>query len=154
MNKYIFPGADASCSLGWVVNQVEAAGFEVKNIDVLGVHYSATLWRWYDNWVGNREKVVEKYGERLVILPCQYVLDIEDLQVVPHLGLLPCVVDNHLPTRLSFSFPAHPPQEPQCIPPSEWHTFTCIYQHRKALLGTSRLVADELVDIYPALVTI
>ncbi|OCH85321.1 sphingolipid C9-methyltransferase [Obba rivulosa] len=64
MNKYIFPGADASCSLGWVVNQVEAAGFEVKNIDVLGVHYSATIWRWYKNWISNREKVVEKYGER------------------------------------------------------------------------------------------
>jgi len=57
MNKYIFPGADASCSLGWVVGQVEAAGFEVKNIDVLGVHYSATIWRWYLNWVQNREKV-------------------------------------------------------------------------------------------------
>ncbi|KAI6121181.1 cyclopropane fatty acid synthase domain-containing protein [Pisolithus sp. B1] len=55
MNKYIFPGADASCSLGWVVSQVEAAGFEVKNIDVLGVHYSATLMEM---------KVVEKYGER------------------------------------------------------------------------------------------
>ncbi|KAJ8585014.1 sphingolipid C9-methyltransferase [Rhizopogon salebrosus TDB-379] len=64
MNKYVFPGADASCSLGWVVGQVEAAGFEVKNIDVLGVHYSATIWRWYLNWVQNKEKVVEKYGER------------------------------------------------------------------------------------------
>ncbi|KAH9914180.1 sphingolipid C9-methyltransferase [Epithele typhae] len=64
MNKYIFPGADASASLGWVVNQVEAAGFEVKNIDVLGVHYSATLWRWYKNWVSNKDKVIETYGER------------------------------------------------------------------------------------------
>ncbi|EIW80833.1 sphingolipid C9-methyltransferase [Coniophora puteana RWD-64-598 SS2] len=64
MNKYVFPGADASCSLGWVVNQVEAAGFEVKSIDVLGVHYSATLWRWYKNWVSNKERVLEKYGER------------------------------------------------------------------------------------------
>ena len=24
MNKYIFPGADASCSLGWVINKVGA----------------------------------------------------------------------------------------------------------------------------------
>ncbi|OSX62440.1 hypothetical protein POSPLADRAFT_1181533 [Postia placenta MAD-698-R-SB12] len=64
MNKYIFPGADASCSLGWVINQVEAAGFEVKNIDVLGVHYSATIWRWYRNWVSNKDKVIESYGER------------------------------------------------------------------------------------------
>lgn len=64
MNKYVFPCAGASCSLGWVVNQVEAAGFEVKNIDVLGVHYSATIWKWYLNWVSNKDKVVEKYGER------------------------------------------------------------------------------------------
>ena len=64
MNKYIFPGADASCSLGWVIGQVEAAGFEVKNIDVLGVHYSATLWRWYKNWISNKDKVIETYGER------------------------------------------------------------------------------------------
>lgn len=67
MNKYVFPGADASCSLGWVVNQVEAAGFEVKNIDVLGVHYSATIWRWYLNWVNNKEKITEKYGDRSVM---------------------------------------------------------------------------------------
>lgn len=66
MNKYIFPGADASCSLGWVINQVEAAGFEVKNIDVLGVHYSATIWRWYQNWLFNKDKVIAKYGERWV----------------------------------------------------------------------------------------
>lgn len=64
MNKYIFPGADASCSLGWVINQVEAAGFEVKQVDVLGVHYSATIYRWYQNWVSNKDKVIEKYGER------------------------------------------------------------------------------------------
>lgn len=64
MNKYVFPGADASCALGWVINQVEAAGFELKNVDVLGVHYSATLWRWYKNWLDNKEKVVEKYGEK------------------------------------------------------------------------------------------
>ncbi|KAK2460012.1 hypothetical protein APHAL10511_008018 [Amanita phalloides] len=64
MNKYIFPGADASCSLGWVINKLEAAGFEIKNVDVLGVHYSATIYRWYQNWVSNKEKVIEKYGER------------------------------------------------------------------------------------------
>ena len=64
MNKYVFPGADASCSLGWVINQVEAAGFEVKNIDVLGVHYSATIYRWYKNWLSNKDKVIEAYGER------------------------------------------------------------------------------------------
>ena len=68
MNKYIFPGADASCSLGWVINKLEAAGFEIKNVDVLGVHYSATIFRWYKNWVENKGKVIEKYGERSVQL--------------------------------------------------------------------------------------
>lgn len=64
MNKYIFPGADASTPLGWFVDQLEGAGFEIKGIDTIGVHYSATLWRWYRNWMANREKVEAKYGNR------------------------------------------------------------------------------------------
>lgn len=65
MNKYIFRGADASCSLGWVINKLEAAGFEVRSADVLGVHYSATIQRWFENWKSNEDKVRAKYGERL-----------------------------------------------------------------------------------------
>ena len=64
MNKYIFPGADASTPLGWFVDKLEGAGFEIKSIDTIGVHYSATLWRWYRNWMANREKVESKYGKR------------------------------------------------------------------------------------------
>ncbi|KAK0813719.1 hypothetical protein LTR57_012107 [Friedmanniomyces endolithicus] len=64
MNKYVFPGADASTPLGFFVDKLEGAGFEVKGIDTIGVHYSATLWRWYRNWMGNKEKVVAKYGDR------------------------------------------------------------------------------------------
>ncbi|KAF2142126.1 uncharacterized protein K452DRAFT_249945 [Aplosporella prunicola CBS 121167] len=64
MNKYIFPGADASTPLGFVIDKLEGAGFEVKHIDTIGVHYSATLWRWYRNWMGNREKVEAKYGKK------------------------------------------------------------------------------------------
>lgn len=96
MNKYVFPGADASCALNWVIAQVEGVGFEVKSVDVLGVHCrlrfllpgpkvfvsdavqllidSATLWRWYENWVSNEAKIVAKYGKkwyrvRLWLLP-------------------------------------------------------------------------------------
>jgi sphingolipid C9-methyltransferase len=64
MNKYVFPGADASLSVGWVANQLEKAGFEVKNVDTLGVHYSATIYRWYQNWVSNKDNVLAAYGER------------------------------------------------------------------------------------------
>ena len=64
MNKYIFPGADASTPLFNYISCLESAGFEIKNVDTIGVHYSATLWRWYRNWMGNKEKVVGKYGNR------------------------------------------------------------------------------------------
>jgi cyclopropane fatty-acyl-phospholipid synthase-like methyltransferase len=64
MNKYIFPGADASTPLDFFVSKLEGAGFEIKGIDTVGVHYSATLWRWYRNWTGNKSKVEAKYGTR------------------------------------------------------------------------------------------
>lgn len=64
MNKYIFPGADASTPLGFYISAFESAGFEIKGVDTIGVHYSATLWRWYRNWQGNKEKVIAKYGNR------------------------------------------------------------------------------------------
>jgi cyclopropane-fatty-acyl-phospholipid synthase len=34
------------------------------SIDTVGVHYSATIWRWYRNWLGNSETIVAKYGQR------------------------------------------------------------------------------------------
>ncbi|RKP32150.1 S-adenosyl-L-methionine-dependent methyltransferase [Metschnikowia bicuspidata] len=62
MNKYIFPGADASTPVAFVVSALESAGFEIVTCDNIGVSYSATLWRWYRNWMGNKDKVVNKYG--------------------------------------------------------------------------------------------
>ncbi|KAI2791435.1 Sphingolipid C9-methyltransferase 2 [Penicillium oxalicum] len=49
---------------GFVVDRLEGAGFEIKAVDTIGVHYSATLWRWYRNWMGNKDKVEAKYGKR------------------------------------------------------------------------------------------
>jgi len=65
MGKYVFPGADASCPLGWVINQAEQAGFEVHSVETVGIHYSATIKRWYDNWnkPENRQLITKKYGE-------------------------------------------------------------------------------------------
>ncbi len=64
MAKYIFPGADASCPLGFVVSQAERAGFEVHRVENCGVHYAATIRKWYDNWKRNEPAIVAKYGER------------------------------------------------------------------------------------------
>lgn len=70
MAKYIFPGADASCPLAWVINQLECAGFEIYRCDTIGVHYSGTIYRWYKNWLENREKITAKYGKRYLANLC------------------------------------------------------------------------------------
>ncbi len=64
MAKYIFPGADASCPLGFVVSHLERAGFEVHRVENCGAHYAVTIKKWYDNWLKNEAAVVEKYGQR------------------------------------------------------------------------------------------
>ncbi|KAF4778201.1 cyclopropane-fatty-acyl-phospholipid synthase [Colletotrichum scovillei] len=64
LNKHIFPGADASTPLANYVGCLESAGWEIKSIDTVGVHYSGTLWRWYRNWLGNAETVHAKYGQK------------------------------------------------------------------------------------------
>jgi len=64
MAKYIFPGADASTPLYWYISKLEAAGFEVQTVDTVGVHYSATIYRWYKNWISNKDAMMAKYGQR------------------------------------------------------------------------------------------
>ncbi|CAG8286820.1 unnamed protein product [Penicillium salamii] len=64
LNKYIFRGADASTPLWNYVRSLERAGFEIKGVDTVGVHYSGTLWRWYRNWLGNLDAIKAKYGQR------------------------------------------------------------------------------------------
>ncbi len=64
MNRYIFPGADASLPLSSMVRAAENAGFEIADVENMSTHYVQTLRAWRDLWVGNREAVVAAYGER------------------------------------------------------------------------------------------
>ena len=64
MSRYIFPGADASLPLSFVAAQFEKAGFEIRSVENINVHYGMTIHRWYQNWMRNREKVIAAYGER------------------------------------------------------------------------------------------
>ena len=64
MAKYIFPGADASCPLAFVVGQAERAGFEVHRVENCGAHYAVTIEKWYQNWRRNEAAIVERYGQR------------------------------------------------------------------------------------------
>jgi len=62
MGTYIFPAADASCPLGFIVTQAERAGFEIHSVENFGVHYALTINHWYNNWLSNEKEMTEKYG--------------------------------------------------------------------------------------------
>ncbi len=62
MSEYIFPGADASMPLSFVVKRLELAGFEIHSVENIGIHYSQTIQLWYYNWLENKEKILESYG--------------------------------------------------------------------------------------------
>jgi len=64
MDEHVFPGADASCPMGWVITHLEQAGFEVQNVHNLGNHYSKTLHHWQQLWESKKDSVVKVYGER------------------------------------------------------------------------------------------
>jgi len=64
MDEHVFPGADASCPMGWVVTHLEQAGFEVQSVHNMGNHYSKTLKHWQDMWEHKKDVIVKAYGER------------------------------------------------------------------------------------------
>jgi len=64
MGKYIFPGADASTPINWVIQELERAGFEIHRLESLGCHYARTIQLWHENWINNKDNVINKYGKR------------------------------------------------------------------------------------------
>lgn len=64
MDEHVFPGADASCPMGWVVTHLEQAGFEVQSVHNMGYHYSQTLYHWLQNLEASKDRIVKAYGER------------------------------------------------------------------------------------------
>lgn len=63
MGEHVFPGADASCPIGWVSTHLERAGFEVQRVSNLGNHYSRTLAQWLEHWRAGKGEIVAKYGD-------------------------------------------------------------------------------------------
>lgn len=64
MNRYVFPGADASLTLSGMIRAAEDGGFEVTDVENMSPHYVITLRAWRDHWVSNKEHVLKAYGER------------------------------------------------------------------------------------------
>src|SRR5690606_2156735 len=64
MNKYIFPGADASLCPSAMLKAMEKAGWETHSVENVSIHYAWTIKKWHDNWLSNRDAVIAVYGER------------------------------------------------------------------------------------------
>lgn len=64
MNKYIFPGADASLPPSRMLAAMEKGGFEMHSVENVSTHYAWTIERWHRNWLANKELILERYGER------------------------------------------------------------------------------------------
>jgi cyclopropane fatty-acyl-phospholipid synthase-like methyltransferase len=64
MNKYIFPGADASIPLSDMCKAMEKAGFQIQSVENISIHYADTIRMWHLNWQKHKETVLQSYGER------------------------------------------------------------------------------------------
>jgi sphingolipid C9-methyltransferase len=64
MNKYIFPGADASLPLSEMAKAMEKAGLGIHSVENVSVHYALTIQRWQRNWEASRARITSTYGER------------------------------------------------------------------------------------------
>lgn len=63
MSEYIFPGADASMPLSFVVKRLEKAGFEIHSVENIGIHYSQTIQLWLHNWRKHESEIMAAYGQ-------------------------------------------------------------------------------------------
>jgi cyclopropane-fatty-acyl-phospholipid synthase len=63
VEKYIFPGGYIP-ALSEVLPAAEQAGFLIKDLEILPMHYAWTLRAWRERFMANRDKAVALYDER------------------------------------------------------------------------------------------
>jgi cyclopropane fatty-acyl-phospholipid synthase-like methyltransferase len=63
MEQHVFPGADSSTPLGWILTHLERAGFEVQAAHNMGISYGRTLQAWQNVWESKHEEISKVYGE-------------------------------------------------------------------------------------------
>lgn len=60
--RYVFPDGELH-EVGRVISVMQAAGFEVRDLEALREHYALTLRRWVANLEANRDECVRLVGE-------------------------------------------------------------------------------------------
>lgn len=64
MNKFIFPGADASLCASAMQKYMEKVEFEIHSVENVTIHYSKTIQAWHKNWMSNKADIIQAYSER------------------------------------------------------------------------------------------
>ena len=73
MRKYIFPGGYVP-SLSEVLKICEKQSIMITDIEILRLHYAQTLKHWYQNFLKNKNRIIEMYDERFFRMWEYYLL--------------------------------------------------------------------------------
>jgi cyclopropane-fatty-acyl-phospholipid synthase len=65
IDKYIFPGSYVP-ALSEIIPQAERAGFLIKDVEILPLHYAMTLREWRRRFLAHRDEVLALYDENFL----------------------------------------------------------------------------------------
>ena len=73
IRKYIFPGGYIP-SLSEILKECEKQNITITDIEILRLHYAQTLKYWYQNFLKNKDRIIEMYDERFFRMWEYYLL--------------------------------------------------------------------------------
>tara|TARA_Y100000588_G_C14198588_1_gene901401 strand:- start:135 stop:1319 length:1185 start_codon:yes stop_codon:yes gene_type:complete len=76
IRKYIFPGGYIP-SLSEIIKECEKRRIIITDIEILRLHYAKTLRHWYQNFLNNRDKIIEMFDEKFFRMWEFYLLSSE-----------------------------------------------------------------------------
>ncbi|WP_408630006.1 class I SAM-dependent methyltransferase [Actinomycetospora lemnae] len=92
IDRYVFPDGEL-LPIGWLISQMNGAGFEIRHEENLREHYARTLAGWSANLEAHWDACVEEAGEgrarvwRLYMPACQVGFDLNNIQLHQVLGV-------------------------------------------------------------------
>jgi cyclopropane-fatty-acyl-phospholipid synthase len=92
IDRYVFPDGEL-LPIGWLISQMNAAGFEIRHEENLREHYARTLADWTANLEAHWDECVAEAGEgrarvwRLYMPACQVGFDVNNIQLHQVLGV-------------------------------------------------------------------
>jgi cyclopropane-fatty-acyl-phospholipid synthase len=64
IDRYVFPDGELP-TLSFALQQAEAAGFEIRDVENLREHYAATIRMWIDNLIAKKQQLLGTVTERI-----------------------------------------------------------------------------------------